>query len=253
MRGERLSALPSLLLAIAMLASVLASSRPAIAAPAARSAVLPAELASSGDVLPVTRHKSFFVPNVSTDKVLVFAPYTVNDCKVGWTKSKSHSSRRGDTESQSAEGKRSFKFALHGGATPIQAECNEQAAAAAMHERGDPAPRVVPDHLLRCTFYAAAGGAFELSIENGRGELVGTGGDQFTVSAILGAASRWEPPTATGMLLRSQSGAPAAAVDFAGKGRVILERGLQSPSRELLAAAAAALLLGDLAREAGPR
>jgi hypothetical protein len=246
-RGQRPSALPSLLLAIAVLAVVLALPGPAVAAPTSRSAVLPAELAN-GDVLPVSRRKSFFVPNLASNRVLVFAPYTVNDFRGGWTTSKSNTTRWGTAESQTAKAKRSFTFALHGGATPIQAECNEQATAEAMHERGDPAPRVIPDHSLRCTLYAAAGGAFELTVENGRGELVGTGGDQFTVSAILAAASRWEPPTATGLLLRSQPGDPVAAVDFAGKGRVILERCLQSPSRELLAAAAAALLLGDLAR-----
>lgn len=246
-RGERLSALPSLLLAIAALAVVLALPGPAVAAPAARSAVLPAELANAGDVLPVSRRKSFFVPNLASDRVLVFAPYTVNDFRGGWTTSQSRSSRWGNTESQSAEAKRSFTFALHGGPTQLQADCDEQAAAAARGERGDPAPRMDPDHSLRCTLYGT-GGTFELSVMNGRGELVGTGGERFAVSAILAAASRWEPPAATGLLLRTQPGAPVAAVDFAGKGRVILERGVQSPGRELLAAAAAALLLADLAR-----
>ena len=244
-RGERLAALPSRLLAIAALAVVLALPGPAVAAPTSRSAVLPAELAN-GDVLPVSRRKTFFVPNLASNRVLVFAPYTVNDFRGGWTASKSNTTRWGTTESQTARAKRSFTFALHGGSAQVQAECEEQAAAAARNERGEPAPRMVPDHSLRCSLYGA-GGAFELSVENGRGELVGTGGESFTVSAIVAATSRWDPPMTTGMLLRSP-GAPVAAVDFAGKGRVVLERGLQSPGRELLAAAAAALLLADLAQ-----
>lgn len=246
-RGERPSALPPPPLAIAALAVALALPGPAVAAPAARSAVLPAELARASDVLPVSRRKTFLIPNRSTDRVLVFAPYTVNDYRGGWTTSQSRSSRWGDTESQSAEGKRSFTFALHGGTAQPQADCDERAAAAARHERGEPAPRVVPDHSLRCTLYTA-GGTFELSVVNGRGELVGTGGERFAVSAIVGAASQWEPPAATGLLLRTQSGDPVAAVDFAGKGRVVLERGLEPPRRELVAAAAAALLLADLER-----
>src|SRR6185503_996947 len=144
---------------------------------------------------------------------------------------------------------RSFAFALDGGSAPLQADCEERAAAAATHERGEPAPDFsrIADHSLRCTLYAT-GGTFELSVENGRGELVGTGGERFAVSPIVSAASRWDPPGATGLLLRTQSGDPVAAVDFAGKGRVVLERGLQPPRRELLAAAAAALLLADLER-----
>jgi hypothetical protein len=56
----------------------------------------------------------------------------------------------------------------------------------------------------------------------------------------------WESPAGTGLLLRTHGGDPVAAVDFAGKGRVVLARSLQPPARELLAAAAAALLLADL-------
>ena len=245
-RGERLSALLRPPLAIAALAVVLALPRPAVAAPAARSAVLPAELAGAGDVLPVSRRKTFLVPRRSTDGVLVFAPYSVDDYRGGWTRSKSHSSRSGGTESISAEGERSFTFALHGGSTQLQAECDERAAGATMRERGEPAT-LVPDHSLRCSL-SGAGGPFELSVENGRGELVGTGGDRFVVSAIVGVASRWEQSAATGLLLRNYGGDPVAAIDFAGKGRVVLARALQPPERELLAAAAAALLLADLER-----
>jgi hypothetical protein len=217
----------------------------AAAAPAARSAVLPAELASASDVLPVSGRKTFLVPHRSTDRVLVFAPYTVNDYRGSWTRSRSRSSRRGASESQSAEGTRSFTFALLGGPAPLQADCDERASAAASHERDEPAPWMVPDHSLRCTLHGA-GGSFELDVVNGRGELVGTGGERFAVSAIVGARSRWDAPGATGLLLRTQSGDPVAAVDFAGKGRVVLGRALQPPGRELLAAAAAALLLADL-------
>lgn len=245
-RGERPLALPRMPLAIAAMSVVLALPGPAAAEPVARSVVLPAELAGASDVLPVSRRKTFFVPRRSTDHVLVFAPYSVDDYRGGWTRSRSHSSRSGDTVSQSAEGTRSFSFALGGGSAQLQADCNERAEAAATHERGEPAPVLVPDHSLRCTLYTA-GGPFELSVANGRGELVGTGGERFAVSAIFGVASRWEATEATGLLLRTEAGDPVAAVDFAGKGRVVLARSLQPPGREVLAAAAAALLLADLA------
>lgn len=244
-RDERPSALlPTL--AIAALAAILALPGPTVAAPAGRSAVLPAELAGAGDVLPVSRHKTFIVPRRSTDGVLVFAPYSVDDYRGGWTRSRSHSSRSGGTESLSAEGERSFTFTLNGGSTPLQAECDERASGATMHERGEPAI-LVPDHTLRCSL-SGAGGPFELSVVNGRGELVGTGGERFAVSAISVGASRWDTPAANGLLLRTEGGAPVAAVDFAGKGRVVLARSLQPPGRELLATAAAALLLADFAR-----
>ena len=246
-RGERPATLLRPPLAIATLAVVLALPGPAVAASAARSAVLPAELAGSSDVLTVSRRKTFLVPRRSTGGVLVFAPYSVDDYRGGWTRSRSHSSRSGGTELLSAEGERSFTFALHGGSTQLQAECDERVAGAARGERGEPATRLVPDHSLRCSL-SGAGGAFELSVVNGRGELVGTNGDRFAVSPIVGVASRWETPAGTGLLLRTQGGAPVAAVDFAGKGRVVLARGLQPPGRELLAAAAAALLLADLER-----
>jgi hypothetical protein len=198
-------------------------------------------------VLPVSRRKTFFVPNLSSDRVLVFAPYVVDDYRSGWLTSRSHSSRRGGTESHSAKGERSFSFALHGGPAPLLADCDERVAAAATRERGEPGPGSGPDHSLRCTLHAA-GGPFELTVDNGRGELAGSGGERFAVSPIDSAASRWERAGATGLLLR-QAGAPVAAVDFAGKGRVVLGRVLEPPGRELLAAAAAALLLADLDRE----
>lgn len=236
-------------LAIAALAVALPLPAPAAAAPATPSAVLPAELARGSEVLPVSRRKTFLIPNRSTAKVLVFAPYTVNDYRAGWTASRSHSSRRGTTESHVAESKRSFSFALHGGTAPLLADCDERAAAQSTRERrGDPARAAVPDHDLRCTLHAPVGGVFELSVVNGRGELAGTDGERFAVTSLGAATSRWQEPGATGLLLRASSGAPLAAVDFADKGRVVLQRDLEPPRRELLAAAAAALLLADLDR-----
>jgi hypothetical protein len=88
---------------LAALAISVCPPRPAGAAPAARSAILPGELAG-GDVLPVSRRKSFVVPHVSTDAMLVFAPYTVNEYRTSWARSRSRSSRRGDSETVSAEG-----------------------------------------------------------------------------------------------------------------------------------------------------
>ena len=246
-RGPRPPALVPMPLAIAAMAVAFALPGPAAAAPAGRSAILPPELASA-DVLPVSRHKTFIVPRLSTDRVLVFAPYSVNDYRGGWTRSQSHSSRSGSTESVNRKAERSFSFTLHGGSTQLQAECDEHAEGAATRERGEAEEPLVPDYSLRCTLYAA-GGPFELSAINGRGELVGTAGERFAVSAIVGAASRWEPPFATGMLLHATpAGEAVAAVDFSGKGRVVLAHGLQPPARDVLAAAAAALLLGDLTR-----
>lgn len=236
-RRERLLALSPTLLPIAALAIALTLPGPAVAAPAEPSVILPAELTRAADVLPVTRRKTFLVPRRSTDGVLVFAPYSVHDYRGGWTRSRSKSSRLGDTELQTAEGTRSFTFALGGGSAQLHVDCDERAAASATHERGDPAPALDPDHSLRCTLYPA-GGPFELSVANGRGELIGTGGARFAVSAIFGA----------GLLLRTEAGDPVAAVDFAGKGRVVLARGLEPPGRDVLAAAAAALLLADFER-----
>src|SRR5262245_56739148 len=108
-------------LATAALAVALSLPAPASAAPERRSAILPAELALGSDMLPVTRRKTFLIPKHSTDQVLVFAPFAVDDYRAGWTKSRSHSSRRGDVESQHAEAKRSFSFALHGGTAPVEA------------------------------------------------------------------------------------------------------------------------------------
>jgi hypothetical protein len=221
----------------------------AAAAPAAPSAVLPAELARGSEVLQVSRRKTFLIPNRNTDEVLVFAPYTVNDYRGGWTTSRSRSSRRGTAESQDAEATRSFSFALHGGTAPLLADCDERASAQSRGERrGDPARTAVPDHDLRCTLHPPAGGVFELSVVNGRGELTGTDGQRFAVTSLGTATSRWQEPGATGLLLRASSGAPLAAIDFADKGRVVLQRDLEPPRRELLAAAAAALLLADLDR-----
>jgi hypothetical protein len=170
----------------------------------------------------------------------------VNDYRGSWTKSHSRSSRVGKTESREAEAQRSFSFALHGGAAPLRTDCHERAAAQSTSERRcDPAHPAVPDHDLRCTLYLSVGGTFELSVVNGRGALTGTDGTSFAVSSLGGATSRWQEPGATGLLLRA-SGAPLAAIDFANKGRVVLLRDLESPRRELLAAAAAALLLADL-------
>ena len=254
MRGERLAALlaaPLLITIVAVIVSL--SPRPARAAPAAPapSAILPAELASSGEVLPVSRRRKplVVIPNHPIDRALVFGAYTVNDYSAGWTTSRSRSSRWGSTASQSAEGKRSFSFALHGGAEPLLAECDERAAVATTCAPGEPVPPTAPDHSLRCTLQGA-GGPFELSVVNGRGELVSVSGDRFGVSALGGAASRWDPPrAATGLLLRAPSGHPVAAVDFGGRERrVVLERSLQPPQRELVAAATAALLLADLDR-----
>src|ERR1044072_5524873 len=76
----------------------------------APSAVLPAELARGGEVLPVSRRKSFLIPNRSTDKVLVFAPYSVDDYRTGWTGTRSRSRRHGANEVNDAESKRSFSF-----------------------------------------------------------------------------------------------------------------------------------------------
>ena len=254
-RGERLAALLAAPLTITIAAVVLSLPRPARAAApaapsAAPSAILPAELAGAGEVLPVSRGRKRLVviPNRPIDGALVFGAYTVNDYDAGWITSRSRRSRRGDTASQSAEGKRSFAFALHGGAAPLLAQCDERAAAARTCAPGEPVPAAAPDHSLRCTL-EGAGGPFELSVVNGRGELVGVDGERFGVSALGGAASRWEPPrAATGLLLRAPSGHPLAALDFGGNGRVVLERDLQSPQRELLAAATAALLLADLDR-----
>jgi hypothetical protein len=247
-RGERPPALLPAALAITILAFVLSTPGPATAAPVPPSAVLPAELGAS-EVLPVSRRKTLImILNRATDRALVFGSYIVNDYRAGWTKSWSNSTRWGSTESHDAKSTRSFTFALHGGAAPLLAECDERAVAAATGERDDPARRVVPDHSLRCGL-DGAGGPFELSVVNSRGELVGVSGERFAVSALRGAASRWEgPPTVTGLLLRAPSGSPVAAVDFRGEGLVVLERGLQPPGRELLAAAAAALLLADLER-----
>ena len=245
-RHERRLALSPTLLVTATLAVVLALPAPAVAAPASRAAVLPAELANSGDVLPVSRRKDFVIPRRSTDRALVFAPYAVNDYREGMTGSWSNTTRWGKTKERTAEGERSFSFALHGGSAQLPAECDERAAVESRRDRGEPPPREVPDHALRCTLYAARG-TFELTVLNGRGELVGTGGERFEVSVILSATSRWEPSETTGLLL-SHAGDPVAAVDFVGKGRVVLQRALEPARREVLAAAAAALLLADLDR-----
>ena len=200
-------------------------------------------------MLPVTRRKTFIVPRRRTDEVLVFAPFAVNDYRASWTDSRSRTSRRGAVEAHSAEANRSFSFALHGGAEPLLADCDEQAASGSTRERrDDPARSSVPDHELRCTLQGAEEGVFELTVVNGRGELIGTGGHRFTVTALGATRSRWQEPGATGLLLRASSGEALAAVDFAQGGRVVLQRDLEHPGRrDLLAAAAAALLLADLA------
>ncbi|HEV8238324.1 MAG TPA: hypothetical protein VGS57_03035 [Thermoanaerobaculia bacterium] len=233
-------------LAMAALGFALALPAPARAATAAPTAVVPAELALGSDVLPVSRRKSFLIPNRSTDKVLVFAPYSVDDFRTSWTASRSRSSRHGTNESQEAESKRSFSFALQGGAAAVLADCDERAYATG-EGRTREALAAVPDHDLHCRLHVPVGGAFELSVSNGQGELTGTGGDSFVVTA-LERSSRWQDPAASGLLLRTSSGAPLAAVDFARKGRVVLRRNLESSRPELLAAAAAALLLADLVR-----
>jgi hypothetical protein len=239
--------LTALVLATLGTVALVPTSAAAAAAPA-RSVVFPAELAG-GDLLPVTRRKTFVVPNRNTAEVLVFAPYTVNDFRTGWTNSRSRTSRRGASESFDAQSERTFTFALHGGSAPLLVECAEKAAAAASGQgRGSDLARATPDHDLRCTLHVPAGGPFELRLVNAHGELNGVGGERFSIGSLSATRSRWEAPGATGLLLRGGTGAPVAAVDFGEKGLVVLQRDLEPARRELLAAAAAALLLGDLAR-----
>jgi hypothetical protein len=247
-RTVRPSARSARALAVAALACVVVLPAPAPAAPVAPSATLPAELARDGETLTVTRRKAFLMRRGgigrmrATDGVLVFAPFTVNDYGASWTVSQSRTSGRGDAEAYAMESSRSYSFALVGGTAPVLADCDEQMSARG--ERGGDRPLV--DHELRCTLQPQVGGAFQLSVANGRGELAGTGGERLAVTTLVPRASRWEESDTSTLLVRGSSGAPLAAVDLYGKGSVVLLRDLEPARRELLAAAAAAIFLADL-------
>jgi hypothetical protein len=206
-------------------------------------------LASQADGFPVTKHRKALWPTLPVDHALVFGAFQVMQYRAGWTTSQSHSAGIGADATITAQSSRELSFALEGpdgSRMPVECALHGEGSGLRGTDRSSRTRvRTALEQELRCSLYPTKGGAWELVLSAGSGELTGTGGGRFAIAASHDLANAGRSAATVGFLF-FDGGEPIGAIEVTGRGRVVLSRELPPTTRHIVAAAASAILLADL-------
>lgn len=241
--------LPALIRRALPLAAALLALAPTGARAKAIRLDLPEELRAETDDLAVSARKRLFLPKRPADKAVVFGAFQVMQYRAGWTETTRYGVGSRSLLAYREKSWRKYSFDLQtegGGRLPVECVQRKEERGLSLLGASHQTDFDVPwDQELHCSLYPGDGVVWELGVTPGSGTLTGPEGASYRVRASNRAeGTRFRLPTPVGFLVERE-GKAVGAVEVLNKGRFLLARSLAPADRNLVAAAAAALLLAD--------
>jgi hypothetical protein len=210
---------------------------------------LPEELRTATDDLGVSARKRLFLPKRPSDKAVVFGAFQVMQYRAGWTESTRYGVVHRSLLAYQEKSWRKYSFELQteeGARLAVECVQRKEERGLSLLGKNRQTDFDVPwDQELHCSLFPGDGVVWELGVTPGSGTLTGPNGAAYRVRASNRAeGTSFRLPTPVGFLFERE-GKAVGAVEVLNKGRFLLSRSLEPTDRNLVAAAASALLLAD--------
>jgi hypothetical protein len=210
---------------------------------------VPEELRAETDDLAVSARKRLFLPKRPADRAVVFGSFQVMQYRAGWTETTRYGVGSRSLLAYKEKSWRKYSFELQnegGGRLPVECVQRKEERGLSVLGSSRQTDFDVPwGQELHCSLYPGDGVVWELDVTPGSGTLAGPEGTAYRVRASNRAeGTRFRLPTPVGFLFERE-GKAVGAVEVLNKGRFLFSRSLAPDDRNLVAAAAGALLLAD--------